>query len=287
MKTKQHYVPQFYLKSFCDKSGKLTAFCPKQNKFKKITPNNICFVKNIYETATKDCHDALGYYINYNDIENIFCKYESDFATLLRTIFAICKEQNKNALILHSNEKKIFFRFIVNMLIRNPVSIQDLKIDTLSNEVKELEIYNETDYLLNEMGMGGTESIFTAAQKKAYLTFEFDEERVNPLVEELSNMNFCFFRAKAGEFITSDHPVCYGSDLYIKTENSSCLYMALSPCIAVLFGNYKDSRSTRNRMISISENIVNEFNQSILKNQHYYQWIIARSQTSIDKSLKE
>ncbi|OKZ66735.1 MAG: hypothetical protein BHV88_15820 [Clostridiales bacterium 41_12_two_minus] len=103
MKKDQHYVPQFYLKSFCDKSGKLTAFCPKQNEFKKIAPNNICFEKNLYETPAKDCDDALGSYINCNDIEDIYGKYESDFATLLRKILAVCSEQNKDALILHSD----------------------------------------------------------------------------------------------------------------------------------------------------------------------------------------
>lgn len=287
MKKAQHYVPQFYLKSFCDESGKLTAFCPKQNEFKKIAPNNICFEKNLYETPAKDCDDALGSYINCNDTENIYGKYESDFATLLRKILAVCSEQNKDALILHSHEKKMFFRFIVNMLIRNPVSMQEMKIDTLSDETRNSVFHSAIESVLNEMKIGGTNSIFTAAQKKAYLTFEFDEEQENQLVEELSNMNFAFFCAKTGEFITSDHPVCYGNDLYIKSENKTCLYMALSPHIAVLFGNYKDLKSARNRMILIPEEIVNKFNQSILKNKHYCHWIIARSQSAIEKAMKE
>ncbi|OKZ66734.1 MAG: hypothetical protein BHV88_15815 [Clostridiales bacterium 41_12_two_minus] len=175
----------------------------------------------------------------------------------------------------------------MNMLIRNPVSMREMKIDTLSNEIKSLNFYTEMDFVLNEMGIGGTESIFTAAQKKAYLTFEFNEEQKNQLVEELSSMNFSFFRSQSGEFITSDHPVCYGNDLYIKAENSTCIYMALSPHIAVLFGNYKDSKSARNRMISIPEDIVNKFNQSILKNKHYCRWIIARSKSAIEKAIKE
>lgn len=287
MKVKQHYVPQFYLKFFCDESGKLTAFDPIRKEFKRIVPQRICFEKNLYETPAKDCDDALGSYINCNDTENIYGKYESDFATLLRKILAVCSEQNKDALILHSHEKKMFFRFIVNMLIRNPVSMQEMKIDTLSNEIKSSNYYTGMDLVLNEMGIGGTESIFTAAQKKAHLTFEFSEVQENQLVEELSSMNFSFFRSQSGEFITSDHPVCYGNDLYIEAENSTCLYMALSPHIAVLFGNYKDSKSARNRMILIPEEIVNKFNQSILKNKHYCHWIIARSQSAIEKAMKE
>ena len=181
----------------------------------------------------------------------------------------------------------MFFRFIVNMLIRNPVSMQEMKIDTLSNEIKGSNFYTGMDFVLNEMGIGETESIFTAAQKKAYLTFEFNEEQENQLVEELSSMNFSFFRSRSGEFITSDHPVCYGNDSYIKAENSTCIYMALSPHTAVLFGNYKNSKSALNRMISIPEDIVNKFNQSILKNKHYCHWIIARSKSAIEKAIKE
>lgn len=287
MKKNQHYVPQFYLKSFCDESGKLTAFDPIRKEFKRIVPQRICFEKNLYETPAKDCDDALGSYINCNDIEDTYGKYEGDYATLLRTISAVYPEQNKDTLILHNDEKKMFFRFIVNMLIRNPVSMQEMKIDTLSDEIKSSDFYSDIEHVLNEMKIGGTESIFTAAQKKSYLTFEFNEERENQLVEELSNIDFTFFCAKTGEFITSDHPVCYGNDSYIKAENSTCIYMALSPHTAVLFGNYKNSKSALNRMISISEDIVNNFNQSILKNKHYYHWIIAHSQSAIEKAIKE
>lgn len=287
MKKDQHYVPQFYLKFFCDESGKLTAFDPIRKEFKRIVPQRICFEKNLYETPAKDCDDALGSYINCNDIEDTYGKYEGDYATLLRTISAVYPEQNKDTLILHNDEKKMFFRFIVNMLIRNPVSMQEMKIDTLSNEIKGSDFYTGMDFVLNEMGIGGTESIFTAAQKKAYLTFEFNEEQENQLVEELSSMNFSFFRSRSGEFITSDHPVCCGNDSYIKAENSTCIYMALSPHTAVLFGNYKNSKSALNRMISIPEDIVNKFNQSILKNKHYCHWIIARSKSAIEKAIKE
>lgn len=287
MKKNQHYVPQFYLKSFCDESGKLTAFCPNRTPPKKIFPSNICFEKNLYETPAKDCCNELGKYISCNDIENTFCKYENDYANLLKNLLNICTEKNKNALILHSNEKKMFFSFVVNMLIRNPVSMRNMELDTLSDEITKSEFYSKLDYVLKKMEIGGTESIFTAAQKKAYLTFEFNEEQENQLVEELSSINFTFLCAEAGEFITSDHPVCYGNDLYIKAENSICLYMALSPYVAVLFGNYNDLRSMRNRMILISEDIVNNFNQSILKNKHYYHWIIAHSQSAIEKAIKE
>ena len=287
MKVKQHYVPQFYLKSFCDESGKLTAFCPNRTPPKKIFPNNICFEKNLYETPAKDCCNELGKYINCNDIENTFCKYENDYANLLKNLLNICTEKNKNALILHSNEKKMFFSFVVNILIRNPVSMRNMELDTLSDEITKSEFYSKLDYVLKKMGIGGTESIFTAAKKKAYLTFEFNEEQENQLVEELSSINFTFLCAEAGEFITSDHPVCFENDLFNKTENSNSLYMVLSPQIAVLFGNYEDSKSRRNRMILIPENLVDELNKSIIEKQHYYKWIIAHSQSAIEKAIKE
>ena len=282
MKKDQHYVPQFYLKSW-DESGKLTAFDPKLKKFKRIAPQNICFEKNLYETPAKDCCNELGKYISCNDIENTFCKYENDYANLLKNLLNICTEKNKKALILHSNEKKMFFSFVVNMLIRNPVSMRNMELDTLSDEITKSEFYSKLDYVLKKMRIGATESIFKAAQKKAYLTFEYE----NPLIEELERLDYCFLLAQKGEFITSDHPVCYGNDLYIKTENSTCLYMALSPQIAVLFGNYEDSKSRRNRMILIPENLVDELNKSIIEKQHYYKWIIAHSQSAIEKAIKE
>lgn len=287
LKKKQHYVPQFYLKSFCDESGKLTAFCPKQNEFKKIAPNNICFEKNLYETPASDCNEGLVSYINCNYIENIFGKYEGDFASLQRKILAVGTEKNKNALILHSNEKKIFFHFVANMLVRNPVSMEKMGIDSLSDDFKETEFYVETTHKLKEMGKSEVDSIILFILKSLCLTNEYSNDGLDLLIEEISKIDYYFLVAKEREFITTDHPVCFESDLFNKTENSNSLYMVLSPHVVVQFGNHSYSKFKRNRMILIPENLVDELNKSIIEKQHYYKWIIAHSQSAIEKAIKE
>lgn len=287
LKKKQHYVPQFYLKSFCDESGKLTAFDPIRKKFKRITPQNICFENNLYETPTSDCNEGSVSYINCNYIENIFGKYEGDFASLQRKILAVGTEKNKNDVILNIDEEKLFFHFIANMLVRNPVSMKKMGIDSLSEDFKETEFYVETTHKLKERGKSEVDSIILCVLKSLCLTKEYSNDGLDLLIEEISKIDYYFLVAKEREFITTDHPVCFESDFFNKTENSNSLYMVLSPHVVVQFGNHSYSKFKRNRMILIPENLVDELNKSIIEKQHYYKWIIAHSQSAIEKAIKE
>lgn len=284
MKKNQHYVPRFYLKTFCE-DEKLFA-CDMQNKrFVHISPQNICVKKNIYETQAEGAFGKT--YIQYNAIEDIYSEYEYHYSILLKRLFSVCKENNRDALILQGNEKHELCRFLINMLIRNPRFMKSIEIDIVPEEIKATEFYQNVCTVTKELKIGNADPMFRAAIKKSLLTYKYNDSEENPFVKVLSELNYCFFVAEKGEFLTSDAPAFYGNDLSIVSENSTCLYMALSPRVAVLFGNYKNSKSMRNRMIPISEDVVNKFNHSIVGKKQYYRWLIARSKSAIEKALKE
>lgn len=283
-KVKEHYVPKFYLNKFTDDNGLLHIYDLRQKKFYAKKPKNICFRENLYETEWQDANPKLGKYVLINNIENVFCRYESGFAILLQKIIAVCSSvQNPNALILYGKEKEILFRFVVNLMVRNPLNMESLALSEIPEEIRNSDGMSLFRDIMCKMGLGGADSIYLAAQKKVMLTDEIEGSFPQEYAEYLKKICFTFFYASNGEFITSDIPVCLGNDCMISDEDKACLYLALSPKIAVLFGNYNMSHIHKNRMIKIESEIVDLFNMQIIKNHNYINMLIATTRELIEK----
>lgn len=283
-KIREHFVPQFYLDKFTDNNGLLHIYDLQQKKFYTQRPKNICFVKNLYETEWSDANPKLGKYILTNDIENKFCEYEGEFAKLLKTICNVCTlDQDSAALILHGKEKEVLRRFVINLMLRHPANMTSLALSEIPEEERNSDEMSELRKILNEMGLGGAESVYLAAQKKAMLTYESENSFPQIYVEKLRNICFTFYYAKNSEFITSDMPVCFGDDYTIVDEDKTCLYLALCPKVAVLFGNYNVHRRVKNRMIKLESEYVDLFNDHTIKYHNYIHMLIANSKELIEK----
>ena len=278
---REHYVPQFYLTGFTNEK-KLGVYNYRTGKYYTTTPEKICLENHLYETEWQDANPKLGKYVLENNIENLFSQYETEFSDLLKRISALCvPSQNPNALILRDKEKDVLLRLLVNFIVRHPVNMKLLGLSKLPADVLEGEYFAQVQEMLNLMGLGGAKSIFLAAQKKYFLTEgeEIEGGFLRKFVNnfDLKNLNFTFYYAKDSEFITSDMPVCVGYDYMIRGENQTCLYCALTPKVAVLFGNYEDSRYERNRMIPLAKDIVDCFNTQMIESRRPKRFLIATS----------
>lgn len=283
-KVKEHYVPQFYLNKFTDDNGLLHVYDFKQKRFYTQIPKNICFKKNLYETEWQDANPKLGKYVLTNNIENVFCKYEGEFAALLQKIIGICTPvQNPRALILHGKEREVLFRFVVNLMVRNPLNMDSLALSEIPEKIKNSDGMSYFRDIMSKMGLGGADSIYLAAQKKVMLTDEIEGSFPQTYAEYLKKICFMFFYAQNSEFITSDIPVCLGDDCTISDEDKTCVYLALSPKIAVLFGNYNMPQIQKNRMIKIETEIVDFFNTQIVEHHNYINILIGTSRELIGK----
>lgn len=283
-KVKEHYVPQFYLNKFINENGLLHIYDLRQKKFYTQKPKNVCFKKNLYEVEWRNANLKLGKYVLVNNIENEFCRYESEFAILLQKIIAICtSEQNPNALILYGKEKEVLFRFVVNLMVRNPLNMDSLALSDIPEKIKnsdEMALFRD---VMCKMGLGGADSIYLAAQKNVMLTDEIEGSFPQEYAQYLKKFCFTFFYASNSEFITSDIPVCLGNDCTISDEDKTCLYLVLSPKIAVLFGNYNMYQMRKNRMIKIENEIVDMFNVQIVKHHNNINMLIGTSRELIEK----
>lgn len=290
MTKKQHYVPRFYLRNFTDADGYLWTYDIQNECIKKVTHESICAKKYLYETRFEHANAKVGEFVIPNDIEKIYSKYEGEFSSLIKKIQAICiPGLNENISILNTSEKDVLFSFIANLCLRNPQNMERIKVSELSDEVYASEEYKSVYYLLNEMGMGGTESVFIAAQKKAILTKEIPNSFPEQMKKQLSNLIFVFLYAQEDTFLTSDMPVVVGDDPSIKNDDPTCLFLSLTPKIAVLFGNYPQLKKTRNRMVPIKSDIVNRFNQHLFEKTQYSmrRWIISPSKSQIEACIGE
>lgn len=285
---KEHYVPQFYLRNFADENGLLHMYDFKQNRCFTQSPKNICYENNLYETKWENANPKLGKFVLQNHIEKIFCKYEGEFSKVLTTILHICcPSQNPNALILQENERDIFFRFIVNMVVRNPENMEALALNKLEPDDIDNDEVKQIRTMLDDMGFGGVDSICLAAKKKAILTDEFENSFTQTCLEALKRLNYTFFYARTNSFITSSIPVCVGDDSIIIKDDKTCIYLALSPKVAVLFGNYKNSHNFKNRMVCIEEKQVENFNRMFIKHNDNKRILIGNSDATIKKVLSE
>lgn len=286
MKKKEHFVPQFYLKNFVNTNGFLDIYDCNTSKFKEIRPNNICYENYLYETKWCNANKQLGEFVLENSIENIFMRYEKEFAELLKKIFRICNpSQNRKALILRVEEKDLLCRFIANLYLRNPVNMQAMSLDTLTEDIRISEEIELINTLFERMGFGQIDSLCVAAQKNVMLTEELEGSLPQELQKNFRKIDFRFYYANEQEFITSDAPVCIGNDQSIQAEHKICIYLALTPKIAVLFGNYKESYNAKNRMLLIDAETVDEFNLQFIRYNKKNRFLIGRSKEILKRYL--
>lgn len=284
---KEHYVPQFYLRNFADENDLLHIYDFRQNKVFTQSPRNICYSNNLYETKWENANPKLGEFVLPNHIEKLFCEYEGEFSKVLTTILHICcPSQNTNALILQGNERNMFFRFIVNMIVRNPENMEALALNKLEPDYVDNDEVKQIRTILDYMGFGGADSICLAAKKKAMLTDEVENSFTQACLKALKRLNYTFLYARTNSFITSNIPVCLGDDPVIIESNKTCIYLALSPKLAVLFGNYKNSHNFKNRMVYIEEKQVENFNRILIKHRDNKRILIANSDATIRKYVE-
>lgn len=267
MTKKQHYIPQFYLRYFLDNGGEVWAFDRLQEKIFSNVPRNICWNDWLYETPWEDANPKLGEFVLQNEIEKDFSGLEGESNTVLKRIIDVCEEpRNKNALICNSEDKKVLTKFVVNMLLRNPWSLEQAKVDALPEEVKENKEIQSISQLFLDMGFGSANSLIKAANKKVWLDGEFTESVPQQLASELLSLNFSILSSDKAVFITGSFPVLYDTyDTEDGITHLKMIYMPIHPHFAVLYTNNPIGKPYRNRMAALSDNEVNRMNQLYLR----------------------
>lgn len=285
---KQHYVPRFYLEYFVGKDRFIHVWNVEKKIFIVTRPKDICYEDNLYETAWEKESPELGKYVLHNQIEKYFSRCEAEFANLQKRILDIClNEENKNALILRMQEKKLLRRFFANMLLRNPYTMEELGVDGSLDDLEgnsEIEALREVTKVL---GINDFDALAQMSYKKVVLMDELPESYVNGVCHDLEDVALEFFYSKDGGFITADFPVSFGRDSEIKAGNIQTAYFPISPKVAVLWGNYEDLKKRSNRVVEVDMESVIDFNRTFLNgNAGRYKYVFADCKEALEACIE-
>lgn len=149
--------------------------------------------------------------------------------------------------------------------MRTPEVMNLMAADEIPKEIAESEFMAELRKILNLMGIGGADEIVKLTHKSICLTDKFDNGPMVDICHEAQKLNFLFLRAKKNLFLTSNQPVLSGFDYSIIEDNKTVFSMTLSPQLAILFGNFPESRKRKNRMKIVRDDIVDDFNKILFK----------------------
>lgn len=286
---KQHYIPQFYLRRFTDDAGYLHIYdFDKQRHIKSVT-KEFGYEKYLYETRLSKPNRMGEQFLLTNDIENIFAKYEGEFDSFLKKIDRICTpSQRKGILILHEQEKDVLRRFIANLFFRNPITMQQMHLDKVPDDFFEEDAKEKFNQFLEIVGVCNADELVIAATKKVMLTDELETNNIKSFVEKINGLYFTFLYSSGLPFITSSFPVILGNDKTIPSDDKSCIYLALSPSLSVVFGNFQDSNKRNNRLAYVDDEVVDFFNRQVLKKiADLRGYLIAPSKKIADKYSNE
>ncbi len=280
MTKKQHYVPQFYLRSFTSDDNKLWVYDRVKEKYYFQTPKEVCYENYLYETPWEDENPKLGRFVMQNQIENYFADKEGEYSLLLKRIIDICRNpQNKNALICNHEEKEMLASFVANIFVRNPWSLKQIESDLPLEELKKNEEIQAIEQVMQIMGFGDIDSLVKAADKRVWLTEEFDGSRLAP---HILDMNYTFLVSNGEPFITSSFPAIYElCDTEERGLMPSNIYLPVHPQIALLY-NGTIPKIKSNRLKTVGGEIVHDLNNVYLKSDvEQMRFLIARDKESL------
>lgn len=289
MTIKQHYVPQFYLKGFVGKNGKIWVYDRLVDKYFETNTKKICYEKNLYETRVNDINSKIGEYVLPNQLENKFAKFEGEYSSLIKRITNICKSpQNAKALICNANDKMSLASFVANMFLRNPWSLAQAGFNFMIEELKENEEIRTIDNLSQSIGIGDINSLVEHASKMVFLDENFDGSVQQKLIEELLGLKFSFFVSEDYQFVTSNFPIIYGMyDLKDGLIHFSNIFLPLQPNIALIYSNSDTIKPFRNRICTINEDKVKSMNRMyLLTDIEKTRFMIAKNENDL-KSIIE
>ena len=154
MTRKQHYIPRFYLERFTDSSRKLWIYDASRDIVFEKSPEGACVRTDLYETEWIEANEKLGKYVLPNDIEDLYSRYEAEFSAFLRELdHILIRDQLLNASICSAKNRRLMFRFIANLLFRNPKTMEEYKLSEVDTGILGEDGTNELCEILDKMGI--------------------------------------------------------------------------------------------------------------------------------------
>lgn len=286
----QHYVPRFYLKSFTDDAGCLSAIRRDSGGLKpafRSKPENVCAENYLYEVKRRESVGGDGF-IEKGVIEDALGKIENNLAPTYRLLLSyldsgkLPKGEECVALI-----SRLAF-LLASLIARNPKWLSKVRGDAGVHSVELFSSAFFSDKDISQMDLAGYRNEFEAIVELACLDtalFRFDKGApVYDLLVLLLDMDCLFYIAPEGsEFITSSLPA--HAEWKEERDKDPCgFYFPLSPRHAVVFRQ----RLEEDRCVSITRLAaveVDSFNRILMNGDGLWEFQIARDRLYLERLI--
>jgi hypothetical protein len=271
---RNHYLPQFYLKSFTDPEGKFWVYYKDRDEPVRQTPVNTGIEKHMYTIERED-----------GTIDDVVEK--KMFAPLESEVSPIIKKLTESKYNLTDVDKENLSLFLAFMVTRVPRSIEVIKeigealsTHTLKEFVKDEDEVKKAfehlkgegklpkDFTLDDMNkmLRDSDKNYRIEMERKYATGMSLFSTI-AIYKLLRKMNFCLCRAPSGEyFITSDFPVTsflpfpdgtaiFGGG-FGKTDVEICFPLSPEKCLFL-------DNNHNNRFWAVHKSFVFEMNRRI------------------------
>lgn len=288
----QHYVPRFYLKSFTDGTGFLSAVRRDTgglNSVFRTKPENVCAENYLYEVRRREALGEDGF-VEKGVIEDTLGKIENDLAPAYRSLLSYLDSQKlpKGEECVELITRLAFL--LAFFIVRNPKWLNEVRGNSGAHSVDLLSSGFFSDEDILQMDLAGYEDEFEAIVELAYLdTALFRLDKGAPMYDLLVlllDMDCLFYIAPEGsEFVTTSLPVHV--EWKDESDESPCgIYFPLSPRYAVVFRQ----RLEEERCVSITRMAaieVDSFNRVLMNGDRLWEFLIARDPSNLERLIEE
>lgn len=275
----QHYIPQFYLRNFADKTEKVYVLNRNNNRITHSRIKNIGFQNDIYETRWKDANPLLGKYVLDNQIEKKFGDIEANAATIIKDIIDRAKTDREIQLSQYSRE--VLCEFLALLFLRNPVVFNQLQKDyaDIDKEIEMVPVMQAVTNLLNDIGRGGVDSLLTHSVKTGIFDKTIPGSPAHEEYTHIESMNWLFWFSQEGGFCTCDFPLIidYDDDLIWQR-----VVLPLSENVACVLFEENFPLICKNRVIEVRPDFVSSINERYIRlSPEFAQFIISGNEAVI------
>lgn len=237
----QHWIPQFYLKQFCDSKERLCVYRKENDAFFRASPSHVCSKRDLYEVEHRvfaDGHEKRLF--AQNTIERLLSDAEARIAPKYNCLIDCCNMNTTTGKEYHDGKLAVC-ALVANLLSRHPLSLSKERKDApqrMREWMSNYELTQEEIKLLDEVDWLGDYEALTELAILAVLLFSKDK-RVpqRKMFEAFSKKKMTILKApKFYSFITTSLPI-----MIIGPENTDYhfdfAFFPLSSGYAALFSD--------------------------------------------------
>lgn len=261
----QHFIPQFYLKSFSNSEGLLTQYDMRNHKCDIRSPKSICNQNYLYDVRWQVPNEKIGKFVFVNHLENEFMVREGEYSTLCRKIVSLClNPNNKGAIICYRREKELLADFVTNMFLRNPCMMKANVVKSAPKYIVDGMLSGNHEEIDKTIGEDNISSFVATIRQYDFLSDNVPDGLHQQIKDIICRMNLSFFVTETDTFITSNYPVISVFDEEPKRKFRA-FYFPLSPKCAVILYDFEMNLNYKNRIKYITSETANSFNHLYLE----------------------